>query len=157
MKSAAASPEAAGLLSALEHVVEAAATPQLARLLGDLERLKATVWQRLLNVTTVPGALAATDAVEELRHLTPQQVAEILSLKAAYVHELCRTGRIPATKSGKYWMISAAGLRRWLAYQNRDVDGSVEIRLKSPVRPGDGEPRSRRSAAPRPSRALPGD
>jgi excisionase family DNA binding protein len=56
------------------------------------------------------------DPVEDLRHLTPQQVAETLSLKAAYVHELCRTGRIPATKSGKYWMIPVAGLRRWLAY-----------------------------------------
>jgi excisionase family DNA binding protein len=107
-----------------------------------------------MSATTIQAAPPAIDPVEQLRHLTPQQVAEILSLKAAYVHELCRTGRIPAMKSGKYWMIPMAGLQEWLAYQERDVDRSVEIRLQSLNPPGDAGLRSRRSSSPRPPRRL---
>jgi excisionase family DNA binding protein len=119
------------LLLSLERTINTAGQPHLVELLGGLERLKAILWQRLVSVTTTRTAPLAIDSVEELRHLTPQQVAESLSLKAAYVHELCRTGRIPATKSGKYWMIPVAGLRQWLAYQNRDVDGNSRARLES--------------------------
>ncbi len=153
MKPAEPGPEAE-LFAALERAGEAAEPPQLARVLGEIERLKAIIWQRLVNATTVQETAQTTDTFQDLRHLTPEQVAEVLSLKTAYVHELCRAGRIPATKSGKYWMIPVAGLRQWLAYQKRDVDHSVEIRLQSLNPPGDVGPRSRRSSAPRPQRTL---
>ena len=74
--------------------------------------------------------------------MTPEQVAEVLSLKTAYVHELCRAGRIPATKSGKYWMIPAAGLRRWLAYQNCDIDGGTQLSVQSLKPRGNARPRA---------------
>lgn len=77
---------------------------------------------------------------------TPHQVGELLSVKPAYVHELCRTGRIPATKSGKYWMIPVAGLKRWL-YQNRDVDGSARASPESLNHGGDPQPSSKAGAA----------
>jgi excisionase family DNA binding protein len=125
------------LLLSLERTINTAGLPHLVELLGGLESLKAILWQRLVSVTTTRAAPLAMDPVEELRHLTPQQVAQSLSLKAAYVHELCRTGRIPARKSGKYWMIPVAGLRQWLAYQNRDVDGNSRARLESLNRFGD--------------------
>jgi excisionase family DNA binding protein len=104
---------------------------------GDLERLKVMLWQRLLVAMTPRAMLEAADLAAELRHFTPQQVAEMLSLRAAYVHELCRSGRMPALKTGKYWMIPVAELGRWLAYQNRDVDGGLRTRLESPNPPGD--------------------
>lgn len=143
----------ADLLGALERRLCGADPPQLARLLGDLERLKATLWQRLLHATAAPLAAAPADPVDELRHLTPQQVAGLLNLKAAYVHELCRTGRLPAAKSGKYWMIPVAGLRRWLASTNRDVDEGVPVRLQSLDRLGDTRSPSRTGPAGRPRRS----
>jgi len=144
----------ADLLGALARAVETAEVPRLAKLLGELECLKVTIWQRIASVTTVRDASPTADPFVGLRHLTPEQVAEVLSLKTPYVHELCRAGRIPATKSGKYWMIPVAGLQQWLAYQKRDVDRTVEIRLQSPNPAGDDELRSRRRAAPRQSRTL---
>jgi hypothetical protein len=77
-------------------------------LLGDLGGLKATIWQRLLLITTTQLGAGPVDPIEDLRHLTAHQVGALLGLKAAYVHELCRTGRITATKSGKYWLIPLA-------------------------------------------------
>jgi excisionase family DNA binding protein len=87
---------------ALEHVSIAA----IPRLIGDLERLQVLLAARLMRETvqTAP-ATRSNDALEDLHHLTPAQVAELLNLTEPYVHELCRTRRIQATKSGKYWMI----------------------------------------------------
>ena len=78
----------------------------------------------------LPGARASS-SLEDLQHLTPAQVAELLSLTEPYVHELCRTGRVQATKSGKYWMIPVAGLRQWLVYPKRDVDGGARAPVQS--------------------------
>jgi hypothetical protein len=79
MSTTSSDPETDQLLS-LERTINTAGLPHLVELLGGLERLKAILWQRLVSVTTTRAAPLATDPVEELRHLTPQQVAEILSL-----------------------------------------------------------------------------
>jgi hypothetical protein len=118
------------LLAGLERAAADVQPSTIATLLGDLERLKALLWHRLtVTAATVP-ATPPTDGLEELRHLTPRQVGELLNVKPAYVHELCRTARIPALKSGKYWMIPLAGLRQWVMYQKGDIDqpppGSLE-------------------------------
>jgi excisionase family DNA binding protein len=138
----------------LERTASDAEPAKLVQLLGDIERLKASLWQRLLVATTSQASPAALDPESELRHLTPQQVGEILSLKAAYVHELCRTGRIPAIKSGKYWMIPVEGLRQWLAYQKHDVDGRTHAPVQSVNPRGDVRPLSHTRPAGRPRRSL---
>jgi len=139
-------------LAALERATTDGAPSTLIRLMGDLERLKASLWQRLLLATTAEAG--PTNPAEDLRHLTPQQVGEILSLKAAYVHELCRTGRIPAIKSGKYWMIPVEGLRQWLAYQKGDIDGTAQAPVQSPNPRRDVRPQSLTGPAGRPRRSL---
>lgn len=121
-------------------------------LLGALEQLKAVLWQRLLLAATAQAAPPASDPVDDLRHLTPHQVSELLNLKPAYVQELCRIGKIPATKSGKYWMIPVAALRRWL-YQNQDVDADARARLDSMSQRGENGPSPRVGAARRWRRA----
>jgi len=148
MRSAAPPDGEAAPVAALERVVSDAAPSTLIRFLGDLERLKASLWQRLLLATTAHAG--PTKPVEDLRHLTPQQVGEILSLKAAYVHELCRTGRIPAVKSGKYWIIPVEGLQQWLAYQKHDVDGRAQAPVQSLNPRGDVRPSSPTGPAGRP-------
>jgi len=140
-------------LAALEGAASDAAPSTLIRFLGDLERVKASLWQRLLLLATTAQA-GPTNPAEDLRHLTPQQVGEILSLKAAYVHELCRTGRIPAIKSGKYWMIPVEGLRQWLAYQKGDIDGTAQAPVQSPNPRRDVQPLSLTGPAGRPRRSL---
>jgi excisionase family DNA binding protein len=116
-------------VSALERATAEGAATSLAPLLASLERLKALVWARLLAVS-VPAEPLRFEPLEELRHLTPSQVAELLSLKEAYVHELCRSRQIPATKQGKYWIIPVAELREWLV-RTRGIDprraGSVGL------------------------------
>jgi excisionase family DNA binding protein len=114
-------------VTALERTVSGAAPADLAAILGELERLKTLLWQRLLAAASVPPR----DVTDDLRHLTPAQVAELLNLKEAYVHELCRTGRLPSVKHGKYWLIPQAGLRDHLAYRSGDVDHAGQARLQS--------------------------
>ncbi len=126
------------LIADLERALDHASLATIPGLIGDLERLQTLLAARLMR-EAIQSAQSPRphESLDELQHLTPHQVAGILSLKAAYVHELCRTGRIPASKSGKYWMIPVTGLRRWLAYQNRDVDGNSRVRVDSPNPAGD--------------------
>jgi len=142
MRSAAPPDAETDSLVALERTASTAEPAKLVQLLGDLERVKASVWQRLLLLVTTAQA-GPTNPAEDLRHLTPQQVGETLSVKAAYVHELCRTGRIPAIKTGKYWMIPVARLRQWLAYQDCDIDGGQKTHVPSLYPPGHRRPTSR--------------
>jgi excisionase family DNA binding protein len=130
------------LASALDRAIVEADAPALLILLGELERLKSLLWTRLVSAVAPAGPPPDRGELEGLRHLTPQQVAELLSLTPAYVHELCRTRRLPAIKSGKYWMISVPALRTWL-YQNSDIDPAARSRLEFP------DPRSTSTRDPR--------
>jgi excisionase family DNA binding protein len=121
----------ADLIAALEGTSATAPPLAIAKLLGDLERLKAVFWHRLVQTTANAAGSPSQDALDDLRHLTPAQVGELLNLKPAYIHELCRSRKLPATKSGKYWMIPVAELRRWLATSNRDVEPKALARLPS--------------------------
>jgi excisionase family DNA binding protein len=122
------------LVSAFERAMDMATSGALAHLLGSLERLKAIAWGRLL-ATSVPAERPRAEPLEELRHLTPIQVAKLLSLKEAYVHELCRSRKIPATKQGKYWIIPVAELRGWLG-RSQGIDPRRPGSLGLPDRPG---------------------
>jgi excisionase family DNA binding protein len=125
-------------VSALERAAASARPQSLLRLLGSLERLKAIAWERLVTAAVGQDAdrTATEEPLDELRHLTPVQVAELLSLKEAYVHELCRSRRIPATKQGKYWIIPVAGLREWLGRAGRGIDPGRSGSIPLPDRPG---------------------
>jgi hypothetical protein len=122
------SPELQTLLGSLEQACRMVPVPSIAVLIGELERIKCMLWIRM---SAPPAPPRVNDPLEELRHLTPAQVGALLNLKPGYVHELCRTRTLPALKTGKYWITPLASVRRWLAYQNRDVDGGAEALLQS--------------------------
>ena len=82
------------LVSALERATDTANPRSLSQLLGSLEQMKAIAWGRLL-ATAAPPERTPAEPLDDLRHLTPLQVAELLNLKEAYVHELCRSRQIP--------------------------------------------------------------
>ena len=134
------------MIAALERAAEQVSAAEIPSLVGDLARVQSRLGARLIRETVAGVRPSAADPSDDLRHLTPCQVAALLSLKPAYVHELCRTGRIPATKSGKYWMVPVTGLRRWLVSTNRHVDALGPERLDSPSPRGDTD-RSRPPAA----------
>src|SRR5262245_23175216 len=147
-------PDAAHLVPALEHAVDHLPSAAIPALIGDLERLQALLSARLLREAwqAAPSTRAA-QALEDLQHLTPAQVAELLNLTEPYVHELCRTGRVQATKAGKYWMIPVAGLREWLVYPKRDVDDGGPRPVESPHPGGHVRPARLVGPAGRPRRS----
>jgi excisionase family DNA binding protein len=117
------------LVTSLEQAFATLTASELPALIGELERLKVTLWFRLSSSPRDEG-IQSVPSLDEFRHITPAEVGELLNLKEAYIHELCRTGRLPASKHGKYWLISVTALRQWLAAQRRDVD-----RHRSPALP----------------------
>jgi excisionase family DNA binding protein len=123
------------LVAAIERTTDTATPRSLSQLLGSLERLKAITWSRLL-ATAAPPERTPAEPLDDLRHLTPVQVAELLNLKEAYVHELCRSRQLPATKQGKYWIIPVAALREWLGRSRRGIDlgrsGSLPLAADRP-------------------------
>ena len=123
--------ETSALVAALEHAAAAAQPLDMIALIGELERLKILLWHRLLTATAQAAATPTPDGLDDLRHLSPGQVAELLNVKPAYVHELCRTGRLAAVKEGKYWLIPQTALRKRLVYPRSDIDPSSEPRLQS--------------------------
>lgn len=46
--------------------------------------------------------------------LTPDQVAEILSVTEHWVRQKAREGEIPAIKLGRYWRFSRSAIEAWL-------------------------------------------
>src|SRR5690242_17249092 len=148
------------LVASFERVAEAASATLLSQLLGSLEYLKAIAWARLL-ATSIPAEHLRPEPLEDLRHVTPNQVAELLSLKEAYIHELCRSRQIPATKQGKYWIIPVAELREWLV-RARGIDsrraGSVGLAdqpgTRAPSRGGPDRPPGKRVGARRHPRTV---
>jgi hypothetical protein len=149
----------ARLLAELERAIGTTEVSVLQHLLASLEGLKATAWARLLSLAR-PEERRPAEPLEDLRHFTPVQVADLLGLKAAYVHELCRSRRLPAIKEGKYWMISIAGLRAWIAAARPGIDPASIARVASSDL-GAGNARTRQAPGPggrRPSRkGLPGE
>ena len=123
--------ETRALVAALDHATAAAQPLDMIALIGELERLKILLWHRLLTATAQAAATPTPDGLDDLRHLSPGQVAELLNVKPAYVHELCRTGRLAAVKEGKYWLIPQTARRERLVYRRSDIDPRSEPRLQS--------------------------
>ena len=48
------------------------------------------------------------------RLLKVEEVADWLAVTPAWVHEMARTGEIPAIKLGRYWRFSRRSVQAWL-------------------------------------------
>jgi hypothetical protein len=130
-------------IATADEALASASAPELITLLGDLERLKARCWQRLMTLAAIPVQNAAP--LEDLQHLTPARVGELLNLTEPYVHELCRTGQLAARKQGKYWIIPVRALREWAAEpKGVDTSPATPVRSADTPRGSDRFPRRRR-------------
>jgi excisionase family DNA binding protein len=119
--------------------LEAADVPAL---LGDLERVRAALWNRLIGGSRVETPAPVQDVAGEV--LTVPEVARELRFTRAYVYEAVRRGDVAAVRKGKYVRIQRTDLRAWL--EGRPVKGldrmprDADSSRHAPLRVG---PRSR--------------
>lgn len=64
-----------------------------------------------------PVVIPATQPVSPERLLTPDEVAEVLSLSRELVIKQARSGRIPAIKLGKAWRFRLPAIEQWVQEQ----------------------------------------
>ncbi len=107
------------LLAQLEKAAADLPAEQVPGLLGDLERLKAGLWARLMHVA-VPQAQPALGG-ETL--LSIPQVAERLKIPVARCYELARyQDGLPTIRLGKSLRVSPTELTAWLGQQKKGLD-----------------------------------
>lgn len=53
--------------------------------------------------------------------LGTSEVADWLNVTSAWVHEMARTGEMPALKLGRYWRFSRPVIEAWLAERAKRV------------------------------------
>ena len=82
---------------------------QIPALLGELERLKAVLWARL-----VASGGRETVPVPTPRYLTQAEAARMFNVPLSTVRYLTRRGRVPALGQGKNRRLLAADLSRYL-------------------------------------------
>lgn len=91
----------------LSVVVEQAPAAQCPRLLGELEKLKASLWLRM----TTGSQACSTQGTDRL--LTADEVAERLNVTPAFIYKKAR--QYPFTiRQGRYVRFSQNGLERYL-------------------------------------------
>ncbi len=142
----------ADLFALLQNPARVAEVPpaEIPALLGELERLKAILWVRMVNGPATKDGQA--EAPVEDRLLTVPQVAARLSVPKGYAYELARRREIPTVRVGaKYIRVSLAALRDWEARrQEKDLDKGLCVTHSNPH---DG---FRSSPAPKTARTHPG-
>ena len=106
--------DCAPLIASLEAAEVRVEVTECPRLLGELERLKAILWSRM--VTGSCGAASSQLGADDVL-LTLPQVAERLAIPTGYAYELARRDVLPVVRFGKYVRVSQTSLTRWIAQQ----------------------------------------
>lgn len=115
--------DCAALIASLETAVARVEVTDCLRLLGELERLKAILWTRMVTVSC--GTTSNQPRVDAML-LTLPQVAKRLAISDGRAYELARQGKLPTVKVGKYVRVEPAALDTWIV-QHRD--GTLDLRL----------------------------
>ena len=102
------------VMAQLEQAVADVPAEQMPALLGDLERVRAGLWARLVT-PSVNGKLETVPASDKDKLLTPEEAAELLGVKVSWLYR--HAPRLPFARklSRKALRFSEAGLRRWQA------------------------------------------
>jgi hypothetical protein len=98
-------------LAVLEQLARAIPTEDVPALLGELERVKAIAWARLVT----SGRPIDGSAPEDDRLMTAHEVHVRTSLSVAYVYRHADTLPFFARRVGRKVLFSEARLTRWLA------------------------------------------
>ena len=99
------------VLTDLEKAVATVPSEHAPALLGELERVKAVLWARIMRESLQP----TTPALGEEVWLTIPQVAERLGIPIQRAYELARhQGGLPTIRLGKSLRVSPTELTAWL-------------------------------------------
>lgn len=115
--------DCAPLIASLEAAVGRVEVTECPRLLGELERLKAILWTRIVTVSC--GTTSNQPRADAIL-LTLPKVAKRLAISEGRAYELARQGKLPTVKVGKYVRVEPAALDTWIV-QHRD--GTLDARL----------------------------
>ena len=106
------------MLTTLVHQIEKALadvpTDQVPALLGELERLKAGLWARLMTATH-NGKVLSHPSSETDRLLTPDEAADLLGVKVSWLYRNWQGLPFARKLSRKTLRFSESSLRRWQA------------------------------------------
>ena len=102
----------ADLLDAMEAAFRHVAPADCPHRLGELERLKAILWQCLMATEPAGGARTMTGPLGRI--LTMPQVAAVLAIHEDRAHELARQGRIRTVHIGKYVRVTETDLNYYV-------------------------------------------
>ena len=136
--------DCSALITSLEDMVARVEVRDCPCLLGELERLKAILWSRMVRVACGPTrSLPQAEAVL----LTIPQVAKRLAIAEGRTYELARQGRLPTVKVGKYVRVEPAALDAWIAHHR---DTTIDTKVYTAYSPGIHD----RNRAPKTSQTL---
>lgn len=115
-------------LSLLEKALDRVAVDQLPAILGELERLKMVVWQRVMPPQSKEVLSAPKPGL-----LSIPQVAMRLNIPESRAYELARRqGGLPVIRIGKYLRVDPTALEGWLSGQAQTgVDTRVSVAYTS--------------------------
>ncbi len=107
------------VLTDLEKAVATVPSEHAPALLGELERVKAVLWARIMRESLQP----TTPALGEEVWLTIPQVAERLGIPIQRAYELARhQGGLPTIRLGRSLRVSPTELTAWLGQQKKGLD-----------------------------------
>ena len=106
--------EVCTLIASLEEAIAQGKVMDVPGLLGELERLKAMLWSRVLTVSCRAMSHQLPDTA---MLLTLPQVAMRLAIPDGRAYELARQGQLPIVRVGKYIRVSLAELETWVGQQ----------------------------------------
>ena len=104
------------ILAELEKTLSDLSFQEAPTLLGELERLKAMIWTRLMRPSPNDQGRPANKS-EPDQLLTPEEAGQLLGVTPRWLYRHAK--RLPFTRrlSRKTLRFSEAGLRRWQAAQ----------------------------------------
>ena len=132
------------LIALLEEAVAQGEVVDIPGLLGELERLKAILWSRMV---TVSYGTTSGKQCSEATLLTLPQVATRLAIPEGRAYELARQGTLPTVRVGKYVRVPLAKFEIWVSQQTsleRRIDRASpgfhsalvgKKKLRKPTRP----------------------
>jgi len=127
-------PGIADVLRALQAVTDVSPR-DVAAIFGELERIRAVLWARMLMPRGSPERGAA-EVVPTL--LTVAEVAAALRFSRGHVYELIRSGNLRAVRNGRAVRIPAGALAEW---QTRHRTGPVDFADSVSLPSSDDRPR----------------
>ncbi len=102
------------LLAAFNKSIAETSAPELAAIMGELEQLKAAALMRLVTLAS-NGEAQPGPSRENGKLLTPEEAAELLSVKVSWLYHNWRGLPFARKLSRKALRFNESGLHRWQA------------------------------------------